>query len=187
MGAFAMTVLMLVGFLMMFIILLQRGRGGGLAGAFGGAGGQSALGTRAGDVFTKITIVLAVIWVLIAAGSGPLLRSISSEYTDPTSDRPEVSKSKKDTEKDDSTIPPPVGDTKGSSKKDDAGSKKGSESSVPEAEGFNPFEPKDSKKPDAEKPAQKPETEKPAEKKESPEKDAPEAKKPETKPDTKDE
>ena len=39
--------LMLTGLLLIFIILLQRGRGGGLAGAFGGAGGQSALGTKA--------------------------------------------------------------------------------------------------------------------------------------------
>ena len=62
--------LIVVGFLMMFIILLQRGRGGGLAGAFGGLGGQSAFGTKAGDVFTKITIVLAVIWVTLACLSG---------------------------------------------------------------------------------------------------------------------
>ena len=33
------------------LVLIQRGRGGGLAGAFGGAGGQSAFGTKAGDVF----------------------------------------------------------------------------------------------------------------------------------------
>ncbi|MCH7990305.1 MAG: preprotein translocase subunit SecG, partial [Planctomycetes bacterium] len=62
--------LMLVGFLLIFIILLQRGRGGGLAGAFGGLGGQSAFGTKAGDVFTKITIVLAVVWVALAGLSG---------------------------------------------------------------------------------------------------------------------
>ena len=47
---------------MILIILLQRGRGGGLAGALGGAGGQSAFGAKAGDTFTRITIVTAVIW-----------------------------------------------------------------------------------------------------------------------------
>lgn len=62
----SVTVLMIVGILLIFIVLLQRGRGGGLAGALGGAGGQSALGTKAGDVFTKITIVLAAIWILLA-------------------------------------------------------------------------------------------------------------------------
>lgn len=59
----------LLGFFMMCIILLQRGRGGGLAGAFGGAGGSSAFGTRAGDVFTKITVVVAVLWVAMACAS----------------------------------------------------------------------------------------------------------------------
>lgn len=54
---------------LMIVILLQRGRGGGLAGAFGGLGGQSAFGTKAGDVFTKITIGIAVCWVIVAGGS----------------------------------------------------------------------------------------------------------------------
>jgi preprotein translocase subunit SecG len=70
--------LLLTGFLLMFIVLLQRGRGGGLAGAFGGLGGQSAFGTKAGDVFTKITIVLAVIWVSLAGVTGFAMRYDSS-------------------------------------------------------------------------------------------------------------
>lgn len=60
------------GFLLVFsalfliaLVLIQRGRGGGLAGAFGGAGGQSAFGTKAGDVFTKITVVVAACWILL--------------------------------------------------------------------------------------------------------------------------
>jgi preprotein translocase subunit SecG len=56
---------MFVGLILIAVILLQRGRGGGLAGAFGGMGGQSAFGTKAGDVFTKITIVLATIWIVL--------------------------------------------------------------------------------------------------------------------------
>lgn len=48
------------------IVLIQRGRGGGLAGAFGGLGGSSAFGTKAGDVFTKVTVVAAIIWFLLA-------------------------------------------------------------------------------------------------------------------------
>ena len=62
---------------LMIIVLLQRGRGGGLAGAFGGAGGQSAFGTKAGDVFTWITSVTAGIWILIAGSSGLLLRAVA--------------------------------------------------------------------------------------------------------------
>ncbi len=45
------------------LVLIQRGKGGGLAGAFGGAGGSSAFGTKAGDVFTKITIIAAGVWI----------------------------------------------------------------------------------------------------------------------------
>lgn len=55
-------------FLAIFLILLvliQRGRGGGLAGAFGGLGGQSAFGTKAGDLFTRITIVVAAVWIVL--------------------------------------------------------------------------------------------------------------------------
>jgi preprotein translocase subunit SecG len=63
-------VFLFVGLLLIFVILLQRGRGGGLAGAFGGAGGQSAFGTKAGDVFTRITIGIAVVWVTMAVLTG---------------------------------------------------------------------------------------------------------------------
>ena len=63
-------VFLFVGLLLIFVILLQRGRSGGLAGAFGGAGGQSAFGTKAGDVFTRITIGIAIVWVLMAVLTG---------------------------------------------------------------------------------------------------------------------
>lgn len=54
-----------MGFLSVFLILLiliQRGKGGGLTGALGGPGGQSAFGSKAGDTFTLITVVVASIW-----------------------------------------------------------------------------------------------------------------------------
>jgi preprotein translocase subunit SecG len=58
----------LVSILMIGLVLIQRGRGGGLAGAFGGVGGSSAFGTRAGDVFTRITIVTASVWIALNMG-----------------------------------------------------------------------------------------------------------------------
>lgn len=45
------------------LVLVQRGRGGGLAGALGGPGGSSAFGAKAGDTFTKITIWVVSIWI----------------------------------------------------------------------------------------------------------------------------
>jgi preprotein translocase subunit SecG len=59
------TALLLVTLFLILLILVQRGKGGGLAGALGGMGGESALGTRAGDVFTKITVGTALIWILL--------------------------------------------------------------------------------------------------------------------------
>lgn len=58
-------VVMGLGLLLMLIILIQRGKGGGLAGAFGGAGGSSPFGSRAADQFVKITLWLAGVWVLV--------------------------------------------------------------------------------------------------------------------------
>jgi preprotein translocase subunit SecG len=56
---------LIVGIVLIFLVLIQRGKGGGLAGAFGGAGGSSAFGSRAGDIFTRVTLVLAAVWVLL--------------------------------------------------------------------------------------------------------------------------
>jgi preprotein translocase subunit SecG len=58
--------LSIVSVFLILVILVQRGRGGGLTGALGGMGGQSAFGTKAGDLFTKITIVVAAVWILLS-------------------------------------------------------------------------------------------------------------------------
>jgi preprotein translocase subunit SecG len=57
--------LILTSLFMILLILIQRGKGGGLAGAFGGAGGSSAFGSRAGDTFTRVTIIVAAVWLLL--------------------------------------------------------------------------------------------------------------------------
>jgi preprotein translocase subunit SecG len=59
------TLVIICGLLLIFLILIQRGKGGGLSGAFGGVGGSSAFGSRAGDLFTRITIILAGIWIVL--------------------------------------------------------------------------------------------------------------------------
>ncbi len=64
-GFFNVVIVILTVFLI-GIILIQRGKGGGLAGAFGGMGGSSAFGTRAGDVFTKVTVGVAIAWILLS-------------------------------------------------------------------------------------------------------------------------
>jgi preprotein translocase subunit SecG len=57
--------LSLMSIFLILLILVQRGRGGGLAGALGGMGGSSAFGAKAGDVFTRITAVAALIWIVL--------------------------------------------------------------------------------------------------------------------------
>ena len=63
--SFLALLLITVCCLLMLVVLVQRGRGGGLAGAFGGAGGSSAFGAKTGDVFTWVTVVVAVIFLLL--------------------------------------------------------------------------------------------------------------------------
>jgi preprotein translocase subunit SecG len=71
--------LLQVGLFLILLVLVQRGRGGGLAGAFGGLGGQSAFGTKAGDTFTRVTMVVAAIWILLSMASVKILSQTESK------------------------------------------------------------------------------------------------------------
>jgi len=66
--------LMLVSLLLVVLILLHRGKGGGLSDMFGG-GVSSSLGgsARAERNLDRITIYLAVVWVAVIVGLGLLL------------------------------------------------------------------------------------------------------------------
>lgn len=59
------ALVLVIGVFLILLVLIQRGKGGGLAGAFGGTGGSSAFGSRAGDTFTRITIGVAAAWILM--------------------------------------------------------------------------------------------------------------------------
>ncbi|MGB2967835.1 MAG: preprotein translocase subunit SecG, partial [Phycisphaerae bacterium] len=61
-----MVLFLLCAVILVLLVLIQRGRGGGLAGAFGGPGGHSAFGTKTADVFIKATAVLGAIFVVLA-------------------------------------------------------------------------------------------------------------------------
>ena len=65
-GSYLLMILLLItAVFLIILVLIQRGKGGGLAGAFGGMGGQSAFGTKAGDLFTKVTIGVAAFWIIL--------------------------------------------------------------------------------------------------------------------------
>jgi preprotein translocase subunit SecG len=57
--------LFVVSLFLILLVLVQRGKGGGLTGALGGMGGTSAFGTKAGDTFTRFTIGSAIVWILL--------------------------------------------------------------------------------------------------------------------------
>lgn len=66
-GMFLGWTMSLLSIFLILLVLVQRGRGGGLTGALGGPGGQSAFGSKAGDMFTKITSVAALLWIGLCA------------------------------------------------------------------------------------------------------------------------
>jgi preprotein translocase subunit SecG len=83
MGAFFGIVLALLAIFLILLVLVQRGRGGGLAGALGGMGGSSAFGAKAGDVFTRITVVVVAIWITICILAGHWARNQGDLFGSP--------------------------------------------------------------------------------------------------------
>ncbi len=58
----------IVSVFMMLVILIQKPKGGGLSGAFGGAGGSdtSFVGAKVGDVLTLVTVSFFVAFIGLA-------------------------------------------------------------------------------------------------------------------------
>ncbi len=56
--------LLLTSIFLVLLVLVQRGKGGGLVGALGGMGGQSAFGAKAGGIFWA-TSLAAGFWILL--------------------------------------------------------------------------------------------------------------------------
>jgi len=110
--SFLMVLLLLTAVFLIVLVLIQRGKGGGLAGAFGGMGGQSAFGTKAGDLFTRITIGVAAFWIIlcmimvkvsgVGGSGGPLSTDLGGSAEQkpgvsaaPTTDKKPAAKSEK--------------------------------------------------------------------------------------------
>lgn len=51
---------------LILVVLVQKGRGGGLSAAFGGGAGGGLLGSKTGDFLTWVTIGLAGVFLLLA-------------------------------------------------------------------------------------------------------------------------
>jgi preprotein translocase subunit SecG len=62
------------------IVLIQKGKGGGLSGAFGGAMASGILGSKTGDFLTWVTIVLAGVFLFLAVIMAKFYRQEVSGY-----------------------------------------------------------------------------------------------------------
>lgn len=67
---------------LVLVVLIQKGRGGGLSSAFGGIG-SSLLGTKTGDFLTWVTICLVTVWLLLSVVAAKWFRPEASEYLQP--------------------------------------------------------------------------------------------------------
>ena len=65
---------------LILIILIQKGRGGGLSGAFGGAGASGIMGTKTGDFLTWVTIVLVGVFLTLAVVMAKFYKPEVSEF-----------------------------------------------------------------------------------------------------------
>ena len=70
-------IIFLIGIVLIGLVLIQRGRGGGLVGALGGQGGSSPFGSRAGDMFTRVTLGLAILWIVLNMGMGCAVQPVT--------------------------------------------------------------------------------------------------------------
>jgi preprotein translocase subunit SecG len=61
-----MSLFIFVCLFMILLVLIQKGRGGGLASAFGGGGSNTAFGSKTGDVLTWATSIVFGVFVLLA-------------------------------------------------------------------------------------------------------------------------
>ena len=99
--------LFFISLFMIFIILIQRGKGGGLAGALTGTA-QSAFGAKAGDTMTRVTLVVSLIWILLISVTILAMNNTDNDAADELlnndgSSRVNVSIESDDSSSDDST------------------------------------------------------------------------------------
>ena len=69
---------------LILIILIQKGRGGGLSGAFGGAMASGILGSKTGDFLTWVTIVLVGVFLGLPVVMAKFYKPDVSEFGEDT-------------------------------------------------------------------------------------------------------
>lgn len=88
---------LLISIVMVLIVLIQRPQGGGLGGAFGAGGGgggggggagQTAFGTKTGDVLTGGTIAIFVLFIIFAIILNFVTRPVQATASQPVLNTP---------------------------------------------------------------------------------------------------
>ncbi|MGD0571457.1 MAG: preprotein translocase subunit SecG [Sedimentisphaerales bacterium] len=94
------TIFVIGSVALILVVLIQKGKGGGLSGAFAGGMASGILGSKTGDVLTWITISMASLFIIVAlvldkwwrpSTSGPASRTpapITSNDTGRGTDQP---------------------------------------------------------------------------------------------------
>jgi preprotein translocase subunit SecG len=63
---FVAVLFVLVSIILILVVLMQKGRGGGLSGAFGGGMASGLLGSKTGDFLTWVTVGLVSVFLVLA-------------------------------------------------------------------------------------------------------------------------
>lgn len=89
---FLIIVHVIASIFLIAVILLQAGRGGGLADSFGGAQMQSLFGTKSTTVLTKLTTICATLFIItclsLAIASSRRSRSVVDKVQIPRAEEP---------------------------------------------------------------------------------------------------
>jgi len=95
------TVHVIVCFILIGVVLLQHGKSADLAGAFGGAGSQTAFGPRgAATLLSKMTAICAVIFMITSlslaimtsrhiSGGSSVMQNVKTTTTAPATSKPQ--------------------------------------------------------------------------------------------------
>jgi preprotein translocase subunit SecG len=73
----------LVSVVLVLLILVQKGRGGGLSAAFGGGMASGLLGSKTGDFLTWATITVVSVFLVLAVVLARFYRPAVSEFSGP--------------------------------------------------------------------------------------------------------
>ena len=91
---------------LVLIILVQKGRGGGLSAAFGGGMAGGILGSKTGDFLTWVTIVLVGVFLTLAVVMAKFYKPVISDFG---ADQPPEAALPAEREQS-SELPSPIGD-----------------------------------------------------------------------------